>query len=230
MRFWDYKKLLFGGIGYVPSIPVIQDFIEKAWSKGFDLTGASQLGNSIKDSKKMIGTTECAALLRSFGIKYVKSFCKNSHFFSAKIVDFYSARKPTVVQTTLAPVVVEPGKKKKPVSPFKPNKALANWVWEYFSSKTEKEMVPPLYLQHEGHSRTIIGIEKRGQQITLLLFDPSHFSSELQKDLLVKKMNKIRKSLDTFTRDKYQIVYIDKGPITDIDGGRVVDSVRINDS
>jgi hypothetical protein len=69
IRFLEYKKILFGGTGYVPSIPVIQEYIEKAWSKGFDLQGASQLGNSLQNSKKMIGTTECAALLRSFGVK-----------------------------------------------------------------------------------------------------------------------------------------------------------------
>jgi hypothetical protein len=52
------------------------------------------------------------------------------------------------VQTTLVTVNPLPGKKK--VSPFKPNKALANWVWSYFQSKTAKDMIPPLYLQHEG--------------------------------------------------------------------------------
>lgn len=43
--------------------------------------------------------------------------------------------------------------------------------------------IPPLYLQHDGHSRTIVGVEKRGNQINLLLFDPSHWGSTLRGDV-----------------------------------------------
>lgn len=31
---------------------------------------------------------------------------------------------------------------------------MMDWMWNYFS---EKEGRPPLYLQHEGHSRTCVG-------------------------------------------------------------------------
>ena len=47
---------------------MLQEYLEMAWSKGYDPQGASQLG-SLYNSKKFIGTTECAMLLRSFGIK-----------------------------------------------------------------------------------------------------------------------------------------------------------------
>jgi hypothetical protein len=69
LHYEVYKKALFEGCGYVPTVPVLQEWIEIAWTKGFDSTGAKQLGGSMYNTTKMIGTTEAAALLRSFGIK-----------------------------------------------------------------------------------------------------------------------------------------------------------------
>lgn len=51
-----YKSVLFEGRGYIPSIPVIQAFIEQAWARGFDEEGAKQLGFSLSGGKKWIGT------------------------------------------------------------------------------------------------------------------------------------------------------------------------------
>jgi hypothetical protein len=42
---------------------------------------------------------------------------------------------------------------------------------------------PPLYFQHAGHSRTIVGIERlKSGKINLLLFDPSKSPSGTVKD------------------------------------------------
>ncbi|XP_055919660.1 zinc finger-containing ubiquitin peptidase 1-like [Eupeodes corollae] len=49
---------------------------------------------------------------------------------------------------------------------------LFNWVQEYFEQR--RVHTPPLYLQHQGHSRTIVGIEQRATGLTLLVLDPSH--------------------------------------------------------
>lgn len=49
---------------------------------------------------------------------------------------------------------------------------LFNWVLEYFEQR--RVHTPPLYLQHQGHSRTIVGIEQRSTGLTLLVLDPSH--------------------------------------------------------
>lgn len=69
---------LFGGAGFVPSIAGLQLWLEIAWKQGFDTVGAEQLGWAVSSTQKWIGTTECAALLRSFG-------------FRAFIVDFKSS-------------------------------------------------------------------------------------------------------------------------------------------
>jgi len=205
-----FKKCVFAG--NVPTIPSIQEWIERAWARGFDVQGHSQLG-SIFNTKKMIGTTECAALFRSFGAR-------------ANIVDFYSARNPNPPPPT---------KKKKP-SPYFPNKELIKWVWDYFSkvkdlfNYNKKPFLSPLYLQHEGHSRTIVGIEKRGNSFNLLLFDPSQWGSVIRTDLLKFDLNRIRKGSDSFTKEKYQIVYIENETLVDENEQerlKYLDSVKI---
>jgi hypothetical protein len=68
----DYRKAIFGGDGenaYVPNIVTLQRWLESAWEKGFDVEGAKQMEWRILDTPKWIGTTECCALLRSFGIR-----------------------------------------------------------------------------------------------------------------------------------------------------------------
>ncbi|KAI7901034.1 peptidase family C78-domain-containing protein [Cokeromyces recurvatus] len=55
---------------------------------------------------------------------------------------------------------------------------LMDWIQSYFMEEDNKEIVcitnkPPLYLQHQGHSRTVVGIEilKSGKR-NLIMFDP----------------------------------------------------------
>ncbi|KAJ1400560.1 Peptidase C78, ubiquitin fold modifier-specific peptidase 1/ 2 [Sesbania bispinosa] len=61
----EAREALFGGAGFVPDIPSLQRWLEIAWEKGFDAPGSAQFHHVIYGSKKWIGTTECAALLRS---------------------------------------------------------------------------------------------------------------------------------------------------------------------
>lgn len=64
----EARDVLFGGSGFVPDILSLQRWLEIAWQKGFDLDGSSHFGHKIYGSKSWIGATECAALLRSFGL------------------------------------------------------------------------------------------------------------------------------------------------------------------
>ncbi|KAG0607497.1 hypothetical protein M758_8G033200 [Ceratodon purpureus] len=74
----EVRDVLFGGAGFVPDIPAMQQWLEIAWLKGFDVLGADYFDWKITGTHKWIGTTECAALLRSFGIR-------------ARIIDFRTA-------------------------------------------------------------------------------------------------------------------------------------------
>jgi hypothetical protein len=65
----EAKDVLFGGSGFVPDIPSLQRWLEIAWERGFDEPGSNQYNHTIYGSKRWIGATECAALLRSFGLR-----------------------------------------------------------------------------------------------------------------------------------------------------------------
>lgn len=94
-------------------------------------------------TRKWIGTTEVYTLFTYLGIR-------------STIIDFH-----------------QPG-------PQKLHKDMLDWIQSYFTptKTTDQTNVyitdrPPLYLQHQGHSRTVVGIEllKSGKR-NLILFDP----------------------------------------------------------
>ncbi|CAM9418712.1 unnamed protein product [Discosporangium mesarthrocarpum] len=76
-------RVLFGGSRCIPGIFLLQAWIERAWANGYDPEGCEQLGGmgNLVGSEIWIGATECAALLRSFGIR-------------AEVVDFESKQNP----------------------------------------------------------------------------------------------------------------------------------------
>eukprot|EP01119_Soliformovum_irregulare_P016893 TRINITY_DN4954_c2_g1_i2.p1 TRINITY_DN4954_c2_g1~~TRINITY_DN4954_c2_g1_i2.p1 ORF type:complete len:471 (+),score=115.89 TRINITY_DN4954_c2_g1_i2:191-1414(+) len=218
-----YKKAIFGGNGYVPTVPKIQEFLENSWALGFDVQGAHQLGNSIANSKKMIGATECAILMRSFGLR-------------AEVYDFYSSKKSPEevarIQFKNEEMSKSSQKWKKFESIYKPNKKLLEWVENYYLRKTpfsQKHFLPPLYLQHEGHSRTIVGAEKRGDRINLWVFDPGHDLTKILQDPTGKGLFKLKKNLDQFTKDRYQIVVIQPGLMSpdEMEASKVITTTRI---
>ena len=157
-----YRERLFSRAGIVPSISHIQGLIERAWKKGFDKDGAEQLGGRLSGTQKWIGSTEVAVLLRAQGVR-------------ANIIDFSSS-----------------------VAPFGAD--LFNWVLRYFERGRSQTLVPaaahegsggggsvgtacnggrllhsllpPLYLQHQGHSRLIVGAIRRQDARQLLILDP----------------------------------------------------------
>jgi hypothetical protein len=47
----------------------LQAWLEAAWAAGFDPGGAAMFGVSVQCSRKWVGTTEAAALLRYFGCR-----------------------------------------------------------------------------------------------------------------------------------------------------------------
>ena len=75
---------------------------------------------------------------------------------------------------------------------------------------------PPLFLQHQGHSRTIVGYEKlRNGNLNLLVFDPGNGRSLLTSD---KKplpkgaavLRPYRVSQFNLKRPQYQILQMDR--------------------
>ncbi|XP_053877346.1 zinc finger-containing ubiquitin peptidase 1 isoform X1 [Malaclemys terrapin pileata] len=171
-------------ITLIPCIPKIQSMIEDAWKEGFDPQGASHFSNRLHGTKAWIGACEIYSLLTSLRLK-------------CQIIDFH-----------------------KPTGPLGTHPRLFEWVLSYYSSNRESgtKVVctpkPPIYMQHQGHSRTIVGIEERkNRTLCLLIFDPGCPSQEMQK--LLKQSNDdtslklLRKFVGSLKDKQYQIVAVD---------------------
>lgn len=95
----------------------------------------------------------------------------------------------------------------RPTSPDGRHPELFNWVLRYFEEP--RIHTPPLYLQHQGHSRTIIGIEQRTSGLSLLVLDPSHGPRQVaalgsSQDTL----RLIRKNSAAMRAPQYQVVAV----------------------
>ncbi|XP_030580558.1 zinc finger-containing ubiquitin peptidase 1 isoform X2 [Archocentrus centrarchus] len=168
----------------VPSIPQLQSLIEEAWKEGLDPQGASHFNQQLQGTRAWIGATEIYALRTSLGI-------------SASIIDFHM-----------------------PTGPGDTHPQLFDWVKQYFSqssrgsrlpSRLIQTTLPPLYLQHEGHSRSIIGLEQKNSgSLCLLLLDPgsspSHTRKLLSRDTVSTAIRSIRKFPTSLKHKQYQVV------------------------
>eukprot|EP00053_Salpingoeca_punica_P011135 m.99664 g.99664 ORF g.99664 m.99664 type:complete len:463 (-) comp15594_c0_seq3:132-1520(-) len=179
-----YRALLHRGVGLAPTVVDLQAAIEKAWAQGWDRLGCNQLGGRLQQTRKWIGACECAALLRSQGI-------------DARVVDFYAKGQQNEAHL-----------------------GLVEWVWRHFnpsdSALSARDVVvassqrPPLYFQHQGHSRTIVGIERRSNgENFLLILDPSVPTSDLRAALQRGGWERlVKRGLHTLRMKEYQIVFV----------------------
>ena len=98
------------------------------------------------------------------------------------------------------------------------------WMLEYFGKGDP--VTPPLYLQHQGHSRTVVGVEQVvGAAIKLLILDPSHSPTSVQQNT----MRLVRKTLASMKSKQYQVVVV-RGVIdtpAKIDSKKIIRSTRI---
>eukprot|EP01038_Epipyxis_sp_PR26KG_P008653 gene8653-11696_t len=289
LKYPQFYNVLFNGNGKIPSISELQIWIENAWLAGFDPEGALHFGGKLHYSSKWIGATECATLLRYFGINaIVVDFYENSqnnnqsnkraytayeeeenliydylsddsfkskklksnHYHNENHINYINNNSnndnivflddsplceieynlPTVSikcnndnllikdnhnnqkinnNILLSPTVKL--EKKKVISDM--GRRIGKWVEKYFNNQQLSK--PPLYFQHQGHSRTIIGFQKSTKKNnnidSLLLFDPSSNGDITKRSLLdgnAKWHRSIRKELHTFQKNNYQIVYI----------------------
>lgn len=170
---------------YIPCIPKIQVLIENAWREGFDPQGASHFRGKLQGTKAWIGASEIYCLLTSLHLK-------------CRILDFH-----------------------KPSSSSGTHPLLFEWVLNYYSSDACQatgnvtwSTKPAIYLQHQGHSRTIVGIEERkNKSYCLLIFDPGHPPEVLRRltkhNIDNAAMKPLRKHLTGLKHKQYQIVAVE---------------------
>ncbi|CAL0319594.1 unnamed protein product [Lupinus luteus] len=231
----EAREALFGGSGFVPDIPSLQRWLEIAWEKGFDTAGSAQFDNAIYGSKKWIGTTECAALLGSFALR-------------ARVVDFGPKESESCISvpgSSVDDALDKASSDKLVKSNAKKSKAyqvLMDFVWNYFSDKSsiqfDRQHVvisekTPLYFQHDGHSRTIVGIQVEHQQngilqYHLLILDPAHSTVAIERSLTEKVgwQKLMKRGMHTLEEPQYQLCYVDPG----IAGGEELEKLKTIDS
>lgn len=236
MQRKDARDVLFGGSGFVPEISSLQRWLEVAWERGFDLPGSHSFNKQVFGSKKWIGTTECAALFRSFGLR-------------ARVVDFDSLPSSNsgnygckeVQKKVYGPMdkfllPCQSDQLKSILDHESSNRGnttghqvLMEWVWNYFTHGTGCRLddlqnvlispKTPLYFQHDGHSRTIVGINVqmsvKGSQerYSLLILDPGQKTKDLETTLRDNNgwQKLIKRGVHTLKKPQYQLCYIDPG-------------------
>ncbi|XP_078447808.1 peptidase C78, ubiquitin fold modifier-specific peptidase 1/ 2 [Wolffia australiana] len=245
MERQEAKEVLFGGSEFVPDIPSLQQWLELAWERGFDAPGAKSFNHKIYGSKEWIGATECATLFRSFGLRAkIIDFDGSIQSSGSSLLCLHPGKKAkikekksfgpmdkfllhAVAKDDMAQASNVSGCDKFTGTVQGGARTFADWVWNYFRSGvsdgsshrvTISEKMP-LYFQHSGHSRTIVGIQmKKGKQgfpdaYSLLVLDPSQSTIALEKSLIEKKgwQPLIKRGVHTLKKSQYQLCFVDTG-------------------
>ncbi|GAA5911388.1 hypothetical protein JCM5296_002967 [Sporobolomyces johnsonii] len=170
----------------IPTIREWQELIEKAWSAGHDPPGRTHFNGKLIGSRRWIGTTEVYTALTWMGVRAtIVDFPKvdggqGTHQALVRwIVDYFSTT--TTNTNTTAPSPATTFSASAPKNAF----SLLTSGSPVHTSTPRKQ---PLYLQHAGHSRTVVGVEVMkgaeaggggkvkerggGGDMWLLVFDP----------------------------------------------------------
>uniref|UniRef100_A0A914XHQ7 Zinc finger-containing ubiquitin peptidase 1 n=1 Tax=Plectus sambesii TaxID=2011161 RepID=A0A914XHQ7_9BILA len=85
------------------------------------------------------------------------------------------------------------------------------WIWDYFGSGAD--FIAPLYLQHQGHSRTVIGAEKTTfNTLRLLILDPSFARARVEAIRTADSDGAIaflRRPIGHMKKSQFQIIAVD---------------------
>lgn len=187
----------------IPSIPRVQALIEAAWAEGIDPQGASHFNGKLQGTRAWIGATEIYSVL-------------TAHRVRARIVDFH-----------------------QPTGPGNTHTRMFDWVKNYFSQHSSrgarlpprvvKTNLPPIYLQHQGHSRSIVGVEERKNgSVYLLLLDPGCPPGEMRKLLnpstAAASISRMRKFPGHLKHTQYQVVVAEGVLTTEEKRNRILNS------
>jgi len=151
----------------VPSVYELQQALELAWKDGFDKQGSKQLGERVVGTRKWIGASDVATVLRWAGIH-------------AELYDFTVARGSNGTHPDLFNFVADFYTTPKAKGEA-PSSALSALMKSGSTPTATNTDLPPIFLQHFGHSRTIVGVDIRSSDKNdahLLILDPAFSQSK----------------------------------------------------
>ena len=80
--------------------------------------------------------------------------------------------------------------------------AMFQWLLDHFKAGGRPA---PVYLQHQGHSRTVVGVEQLQNSLRLLILDPSHSPASIASSGLLRL---VRKTINSMKSKQYQCVVV----------------------
>lgn len=239
----------------IPNIMELQRLFEMSWREGFDRDGARHFNYKIQGSRAQIGAVEAASLLSflsidSVVVQFEKSrqhewkfaaqfiwnyFSKPCQCESFSDFDSFSMDPPESASDIVQEVLYNTQENE---NNYAIDKGFCceqsdNESWSSFGSKCQCSR-PPLYLQWDGHSATIVGVEKTirkksfkesvgsyqnncGDEMSynMLVYDPNKEVRSLKAELkIAMKMKKfdsniirsLRMSMEEIKGNRCQII------------------------
>ncbi|XP_029050651.1 zinc finger-containing ubiquitin peptidase 1-like isoform X2 [Osmia bicornis bicornis] len=183
------------------------ELVYKAWNSG--LSGSSSAKHPLRSSIPSI-----SRLQKMIEWAWAQGFdTQGAEQLGGKLVNTRKWIGPTEVVILLSSLRI----KCQLVDFYRPTNSdgghpeMFNWVLQYFQRCDDFK--PPLYLQHQGHSRTIIGVEQlRDGSITMLVLDPSHSPAQMAQfnstSSALGAMRLVRKSIAAMKARQYQVVAV----------------------
>lgn len=146
------------GLAALPTIADLQHIAEAAWAAGFDPEGKLHFKGQLVGSRRWIGTSEVYIMFTWLGIR-------------STIIDFPKVSGSSGAHTVLSRWVFDYFNARVDVS-HEPKDIIGKLMGSNGSSVRICEDRMPLYLQHQGHSRVIVGVEQtKSGDMNLLVFD-----------------------------------------------------------
>jgi Peptidase family C78 len=204
----------------IPSVLRLQELMEQSWAAGYDRQGAEHYHHKIVGSSKKIGAAEVSNLLSFCGIENAViqfiSCIESRSLLGPLCLSYFSKLQHNHFQSCC----------RYQTTSGKSSQALALHLLSI--SKTAQTggerlctcPVLPLYLQWEGHSVTIVGVEpdirgeRNGSVKNLLVFDPSATGSMLKKSLQMRNLQPLRFPLSKLKGKDCQIIVISLEPLS----------------
>ena len=193
----------------IPNLNQLQQFMEQAWAAGFDPKGAKFYNHKIVGKKSQIGAVEVSYTLLYLGIDCCVvqfALCPKSRSQLGPFCAAYFSMQFCPACTQRSEVNGSGSYE------------TANHILQNLSSRCGGSSDPlcrclsfPLFLQYEGHSVTVIGVEKFAHSDrveNLLLFDPDVSGSKLTKALSQNDIQPFRRSLSSLQARDCQIVLV----------------------
>ncbi|XP_050664662.1 zinc finger-containing ubiquitin peptidase 1-like isoform X2 [Leptidea sinapis] len=259
-------RLIEGGVterdcDCVPSIPALQRLVERAWELGFDTQGSEQLGSKLHNTRKWIGACEVVTVLSSLRIKcslidfHKPTAADGGHpalfdwvhdYFNTQNLHNSTQNTHSNAQNSHSSAhnshnntQNSHGSAQNIHSNTQNTQSSTQNAQTDISSSAHSSIQnfkPPLYLQHQGHSRTIIGYEKhRDGKATLLVLDPSHSPAQVRSVVCGGgagsggALRLLRRGSSALRARQYQLLCV-TGLISDdahYEASKVLQSIRI---